>query len=364
MSEEDSLDINNMSHTYEGDSFFELEKNTGSLEQIWIDKNCSDKTNYLTSDDYTDEDYSDMYTIKILNSQNKFNLGTCSTKKELITSLKTDTTFNYAPSNIMSIYTSPADGNPSGYGAKPTTRILVKITVGNFFVPLGSVKRILKENNKTWYALPMFNGKKRRVGNIAGVIGSSMNHGQTPGFTIYKLYTKDEIVNRVKVVENVHTDYPIDYPIPPSMLFSDLYTRDNINPKQFILQFTKNIINSLEKLNSDNISSLPEPSQPQQPEPSQPQQPEPLQEGMVTVEEVTSDGEDTIPLAQLLRNRALPRRNAPGGFINFAALGLQQPSVNTRAAAAPIDFSRIGYNIPDNQTTTQTRRSRSSRPRS
>ena len=27
MSEEDSLDINNMSHTYEGDSFFELEKN-------------------------------------------------------------------------------------------------------------------------------------------------------------------------------------------------------------------------------------------------------------------------------------------------------------------------------------------------
>ena len=55
MSEEDSLDINNMSHTYEGDSFFELEKNTGSLEQIWIDKNCSDKTNYLTSDDYTDD---------------------------------------------------------------------------------------------------------------------------------------------------------------------------------------------------------------------------------------------------------------------------------------------------------------------
>ena len=84
---------------------------------------------------------------------------------------------------------------------------------------------------------------------------------------------------------------------------------------------------------------------------------------MVTVEEVTSDGEDTIPLAQLLRNRALPRRNAQSGFINFAALGLQQPSVNA-TAAAPIDFSRIGYNIPDNQTTTQTRRSRSSRQRS
>ena len=362
MSEEDSLDINNMSHTYEGDSFFELEKNVGSLEQIWIDKNCSDKTNYLTSDDYTDEDYSDMYTIKILNSQNKFNLGTCSTKKELITSLKTDATFNYAPSNIMSIYTSPTDGNPSGYGAKPTIRILVKITVGNFFVPLGSVKRILKENNKTWYALPMFNGKKRRVGNLAGVIGSSMNHGQIPGFTIYKLYTKEEIVNRVKVVENVHTDYPIDYPIPPSMLFSDLYAHDNINPKQFILRFTNKIINSLEKLNSDNNSSLPQQSVQ---ESSQSQQPEPLQEGMVTVEEVTSDGEDTMPLAHLLRNRALPRRNAPGGFINFAALGLQQSSANTRATAtAPIDFSRIGYNIPDNQTTTQTRRSRSSRARS
>jgi hypothetical protein len=362
MSEEDSVDINNMSHTYEGDSFFELEKNTGSLEQIWIDKNCSDKMNYLTSDDYTDEDYSDMYTIKILNSQNKFNLGTCSTKKELITSLKTDMTFNYAPSNIMSIYTSPADGNPSGYGAKPTTRIIVKITVGNFFVPLGSVKRVLKENNKIWYALPMFNGKKRRVGNIAGVIGSSMNHGQTPGFTIYKLYTKEEIVNRVKVVENIHTDYPIEYAIPPSMLFSELYTHDNINPKQFILQFTKNIINSLEKLNSDNRSSLPQP--PQEPVVIDLTSDDEIQQptDMVTVEEVTSDSEDTIPLAQLLRNRGLPRRNAPGGFINFSALGLQQPSVNR--AATPIDFSRISYNIPDNQTTTSVRRSRSSRARS
>lgn len=230
---------------YTGSSFFELEDNR-TAEKIWVDNNCVDKNNYLTSEEYTDNDYIDMYVIKLLNSKNKFNLGTCSTKNELITSLKTDLQFEYAPSNIMCIYTSPKDGNSSGYGSKPTAKIIVKITGGNYFVTLGSVHRILTEPNKIWYALPMFNGKKRRIGNLAGIIGSSMNHGQIPGFIIYKLYTKDEIINRIKVIEDLKKDYPIKYTITNNTLLSELSKDININI--FLNKFVKNIIKKCEKL--------------------------------------------------------------------------------------------------------------------
>ena len=254
MSEEDSRTTE--SNEYSGTSFFELEDNR-NVERKWIDDNCGDKMNYLTSEDYTDSDYSDMYVVKLLNSKNKFNLGTCSTKEELITSLKTDLSFDYAPSNIMCIYTSPTDGNPVGYGSKPTTRIIIKITVGNYFVTLGSVHRLLKESNKIWYALPLFGGRRRRVGNLAGVIGSSMNHGQIPGFIIYKLYTKEEIINRVKVVEDINADYPVDYSIdyPNSITnLPELLNNTNINLKQFV----KKIIKKCEKLYDPSVSESEE----------------------------------------------------------------------------------------------------------
>ena len=162
-----------------------------------------------------------MYTVKILNSRNKFDVGVCSTKEELIKTLELDLDYEYAPSNIMSICTSPRDSDPSGIGAKPTIRIVIKITINNIFVTLGSVHRIMKESdNKVWYALPMFDGKKRRIGNISGITGSSMNHCQLPGFTIYKLYTKNEIINRVKVKQEL-SDYPIGVEIDDEILVID-----------------------------------------------------------------------------------------------------------------------------------------------
>lgn len=161
MSEEDIQDIYKYAGEYEGNQYFELEKKQLKKPQEWINNNCNDKMNYLTSEDFTDEDYSDMYTVKILNSQKKFDVGVCSTKEELIKTLELDLDFEFAPSNIMSICTSPRDGDPAGVGAKPSIRIVVKITINNIFVTLGSVHRIMKEpKNKVWYALPMFDGKK------------------------------------------------------------------------------------------------------------------------------------------------------------------------------------------------------------
>ncbi|NDA63301.1 MAG: hypothetical protein EBX50_14860 [Chitinophagia bacterium] len=320
MSEEDSIITE--SNEYSGNSFFELEDNR-SIERTWIEHNCIDKNNYLTSEDYTDSDYSDMYVIKLLNSKNKFNLGTCSTKEELITSLKTDLNFDYAPSNIMCIYTSPIDGNPVGYGSKPTIKIIIKITVGNYFVTLGSVYRILTEPNKIWYALPMFGGKKRRIGNLAGIIGSNMNHGQIPGFIIYKLYTKEEIINRIRVVEDIHIDYPlddsinnsIDNPIDNSItnntLLPELLNNKNINLKTFI----KKIIKKCQYLYNPKYDS-------------------------------DLEKEETIP-------ESIQRQNLRT-FIDFNRLGIR-PSPSSLSPSAPItrlppptqspniDFTTVGY---------------------
>ena len=132
----------------------------------------------------SDEDYPDTYTIKVLNYNNKFT----TVKEELTESLKE----NY-PSNIMCIYSSN----------KPTTKLVVKLSY-DIYVNIGSVRRILNEKNKIWYALPMFNGKKTHIGNVHG-----QNYEPTPEFIIYKLYTKKEIINRVKVVEDIYNDYTI-----------------------------------------------------------------------------------------------------------------------------------------------------------
>ena len=251
MSEEDIDDIYTFAGEYKGDKYFELEKKESKIPQEWIKNNCNDKTNYLTSDDFTDEDYSDMYTVKILNSRNKFDVGVCSTKEELIASLKSDLNFeNEAtgenpinqPSYIMTICTSPNDGNTIGLGSKPTIRIVLKITINNIYVTLGSVHRIMKEpDNKVWYALPMFDGKKRRVGNIDGIMGSSMTHCQLPGFIIYKLYTKNEIINSVKV-KQVTSDYPIGYNLSDEVFtLYDLFDIYNISSERFVKKIVTDI---------------------------------------------------------------------------------------------------------------------------
>ena len=70
INDEDIKNIYKLDRTYKGKVYFELEKKDTNNPQEWINNNCNDKTNYLTSDDFTDEDYSDMYVIKILNSAN------------------------------------------------------------------------------------------------------------------------------------------------------------------------------------------------------------------------------------------------------------------------------------------------------
>jgi hypothetical protein len=148
----------------------------------------------------------DLYTIYNLDKNNKFlDKGNCGLKSEVIMALKSDLT-SQLPSYIMSIGTTPKleSDFKTGFSSKPTTKIIVKLD--NMFITLGSMYKLLNDTNNIWYALPLYNNKNKRVVNLLGLYGIGMNHGQVPGFKIYKLYTREEI-NNISVIES-DNNYP------------------------------------------------------------------------------------------------------------------------------------------------------------
>jgi hypothetical protein len=149
----------------------------------------------------------------------------------------------------MTIYTTPkySDEYLTGVSGKPTGRIVVRLPQNQIYVTSGSVKRMLSSNIKEWYALPLFGGKRRRIGNLRGIFGSSMNHGQIPGFIVYKLYTKDEILKNIIVEEN-EDDYPMTFTFDKFKTLLDIFDEkdDKFKNKQGIAIF-QNFINAIIK---------------------------------------------------------------------------------------------------------------------
>ncbi len=127
----------------------------------------------------------------------------CISKDEMRQYLQTDK--DTVPSNIMSLWRG---GEVNGVGGKPSYKIVVKVPPNNVYVTLGTFIRIMHESHKKLYLIPLYGGKRRRIGNIEGIIGVSMNHGQIPGTIIYKGYTKEELKNPIKVKETSR-DYPL-----------------------------------------------------------------------------------------------------------------------------------------------------------
>lgn len=165
---------------------------------------CTNK-NVMTLEDFTEED--DPIIVYLLNSDGEFKKGVCMTREELINYYRAFIGTSL-PDNIMSIYTTPKDRNATGHSGDPTGKIVVKLPTNNIYVTMGSMERIIHSvDTKEWYALSLFGGKRRRVGNLRGIFGASMNHGQVPGYIIYKIYTKEEIVGGVVVKEDKN-DYP------------------------------------------------------------------------------------------------------------------------------------------------------------
>lgn len=189
----------------------------------WMKKSCSNAdVSAITYLEYQEFEKLDLFNIRFLSSDGKSFQSEvqCISRQELLEWLSSDINV-LPPTNIMSIYTTPKDMSPSsletGFTAKPTKRYIVRLPPTNFYVTLGSVHRLLSQPDKHWFALPLFGGKRRRIGNLFGYYGSSMNHGQVPGEIIYKLYTLEDLQQNITVSETIN-----DYPLPIDIIMTDL----------------------------------------------------------------------------------------------------------------------------------------------
>ena len=147
--------------------------------------------NVIMLEPYTKED--DPIEIYTLNSKNIYEKSICITLEELKEYLENGKMKDETPSNIvMSIYTKPPQNNVTGEDSEATGKIVIKIPPNNIYFTYGSIKRIFKESNitKKWYAEALFEGKRRRVGNLSSIFGQSMNHGQIPGYKIDRKSTR------------------------------------------------------------------------------------------------------------------------------------------------------------------------------
>lgn len=185
-------------------------------------KRCTNK-NILTLEDFTDED--DPIMVYLPNSEGNFQKANCMSKDELINYYRAFIGTSL-PDNIMCIYTTPKDRNVTGHSGDPTGKIVVKLPTNNIYVTMGSMERIIHSSDtREWFALPLFGGKRRRVGNLKGIFGASMNHGQIPGYVIYKVYTAEEIKLGV-VVQEDKNDYP-KFVMDNARTLSDLLGDEN-----------------------------------------------------------------------------------------------------------------------------------------
>lgn len=212
------------------DSYLEDSSFDSLTDDSWISETCSNDSP-ITLVPYDKDDYNDIFTIKVPNAQGKFKKGTCLTKGEFANSLLSDRS-KERPDYIMSIYTTPKQEEDylTGMTGKPTLRMFVRVISNQMYITLGSAKRIFEESSKTWYALPLFGGKRRRIGNILGTYGASMNHGQVPGFVVYKLFTREEIINGAQGVDTLE-----DYLIIPNQtqLLPFMQGWDSISPSKY-----------------------------------------------------------------------------------------------------------------------------------
>lgn len=211
ISEEDTNDIS---------SIISSEADINDIKQFTSNQ-CKNE-DLIMGEPYTVDTNDDVFIMYIQkpNSNNFNDTGICVSKTEIKEYLKSDLTEDN-PKVLMTLWTGKDLDNTGHYG-KPSGRIIVKMPPFNTFVTLGSLEQMIKNDyNKEWFLYPLYNGKRRRIGNLQGSYGSSQNHGQIPGSVIYKAYNKKQILKGVEIKEE-YSDYP-------------LFIYDNFRPLQQIL---------------------------------------------------------------------------------------------------------------------------------
>lgn len=226
-------------HIYENENIHEEEEDTQNFNNLSTNKsslklndyyqniNCTNY-NVFTLENYTlDDDPIQIYT---LNNQNAFEISNCITIDELTHHLQSGKDTIH-PSMLMSICTPRSNA---------TGKIVISLPPNNLFYTYGSIEKIfLNKQNKKWFALPLFGGKRRRIGNLdeAPLIGSL--HCQIPGYKVYKLYTQEEINQNIEVKETL-SDYP-------SFLYNNLSKIFELGNANITKNFINNLIDNLFK---------------------------------------------------------------------------------------------------------------------
>jgi len=215
----------------------------------------------------------DTVQIFTLNSDNQYTKSVCFSYSELKEYLKSDLDTT-TPGSLMTIYRLPrfpmedqqnATCDDSGRGCIATGKFVFKLPVTSMYITHGSLMRIICRPETNWYALPLYGGKRRRVGNLSEIYAQSMNHGQIPGFVIYKLFTKDEIEQGVVVkaifpetieerIRSFERDYFIetgsdyfDFIIPKDDQNTALHSLLNADIKEIVNEFINNYLEILEQ---------------------------------------------------------------------------------------------------------------------
>jgi len=253
--EDSIIDSNSIKNGTESET--ESGTDAGCSDVEWVKYNCYKCTSSFTLDEYNKSDLDDLVSVKMLNSKGKFTKGLCFKLSEFLGYLQSD--IGRMPANVMAIYTSPlrpktSNDYTTGITSVPTGRFVVRLPENGVYISLGSAKRLFDEYSKkksgtVWYALPLYGGKRKRIGNLFGVYGSSTNHGQAPGYTIYKLLSKKELVSGHKVsVER--QDFPIELFMENDMqsLFDILKIPNT--PQQFSDSIIKSVIKTAAPLNN------------------------------------------------------------------------------------------------------------------
>ena len=162
-------------------------------------------------EDYVIDQDNDVFIMYSPDSKNKFSgSGVCLSKLEMNSYFKSGLKDLKEQGILMAIWESQEKMDSTGYPGYPSGKILVKIPVNGSYVTYGSFKKMMKsKDTKEWYLLPIYGGKRRRVGNLQGSYGTSKNHGQIPGFQINKAYAKEELKDGL-VIKETNDDFPKD----------------------------------------------------------------------------------------------------------------------------------------------------------
>lgn len=163
-----------------------------------IESRCENDSSYFDMEKFKNDD--EVITIKFPNTNGTFSKGFCMRREELKQYIQTDLNSGDI-SNVMTLWSNRSH-DTVGYGNHPSGKIVISIPPYNQFITMKSFTKlfdVIYSLDDVFYAMPLYNGKRRRVGNVYGNFTISRHHGQIPGFVIYKLYTKNELKYTTKI---------------------------------------------------------------------------------------------------------------------------------------------------------------------